>query len=110
MGPAWNGHAYIDGNGLPQAARYLNALWKYSDASIPTDLSAQLPPDISVAAGKSVTAQVVTDPQLRTQLKAWQLSAVVAVTVPSSMLGKYLTVILGHPTVASGDVMAWRVS
>ena len=24
MGPAWNGHAYTDGNGLPQAGRYLN--------------------------------------------------------------------------------------
>ena len=109
MGPAWNGHVYIDGDGLPQAGQYLNALWRYSDAAIPTDLSAQLPPDVSMAAGKSVSAQAVTDVQLRTQLTAWQLSAVVAVTVPSSMLGKYLTVILGHPTVVTGDIMAWRV-
>ena len=27
MGPAWDGRAYTDGNGLPQAGRYLNLLW-----------------------------------------------------------------------------------
>jgi hypothetical protein len=109
MGPAWNGHAYIDGDGTPQAGLYLNALWKYSDTKIPADLSAQLPPDSSISAGKFMPVQAVTDPQLRTQLTAWHLSAVVAVTVPSSLLGKYLTVILGHPAVVTGDVMAWRV-
>jgi hypothetical protein len=56
-----------------------------------------------------VPVKTVTDAQVRTQLVLWHLSAVVAVTVPSSPLGKYLTVILGHPTVVTGDVMAWRV-
>jgi hypothetical protein len=109
MGAAWNGQAYIDGNGTPQAGLYLNALWKYSDAKIPADLSAQLPPGASVSAGKFTPVQAVTDPQMLTQFAAWRLSAVVAVTVPSSLLGKYLTVILGHPAVVTGDVMAWRV-
>jgi len=27
MGPAWDGHAYIDGNGTPRAGLYLNAMW-----------------------------------------------------------------------------------
>ena len=27
IGPAWDGHAYIDGNGLPPTAVYLNQLW-----------------------------------------------------------------------------------
>jgi hypothetical protein len=38
MGPAWNGRAYTDGNGLPQAARYLNFLWTESEAALPASL------------------------------------------------------------------------
>jgi hypothetical protein len=100
MGPAWNGRVYIDGSGTPQAGQYLNALWRFSAASIPAGLSAQLPSNSSV--------QAVTDTQMRMQMIAWHLSAVVAVTVPGSLLGKYLTVILGRPTVVTSDVMAWR--
>ena len=114
MGPAWNGHVYIDGDGTPPPGLYLNALWSYSDASIPAALSAQLPPPSPSTSAASpvpvpVPVKTVTDAQVRTQLVLWHLSAVVAVTVPSSPLGKYLTVILGHPTVVTGDVMAWRV-
>jgi hypothetical protein len=109
MGPAWNGHAYIDGDGTPVPGLYLNALWKISDPSIPADLSAQLPPSASMSAGKSVPVEAVTDTQMRAQFAAWHLSAVLAVTVPRSLLGKYLTVILGHPAVVTGDVMAWRI-
>jgi hypothetical protein len=29
--------------------------------------------------------------------------------VPNSVLGRYLTVILGQPTLVTGDIMAWRV-
>jgi hypothetical protein len=108
MGPAWNGHAYIDGDGTPLPGLYLNALWKYSAASIPADLSAQLPPAASVSSGRYVPVQVVTDTQMRAQFGVWNLSAVIAITVPSSLLGRYLTVILGRPTVVTGDVMAWR--
>jgi hypothetical protein len=101
MGPAWNGQAYIDGDGTPAAGQYLNALWQLSDSSIPAALSAQLPP--------TAAAKAVTDAQLRTQLQAWQLSAVVAVTTMTSPLGKYLTVLLGRPTVATVDVLAWKL-
>jgi hypothetical protein len=109
MGPAWNGHAYIDGDGTPAAGLYLNELWTSSDSTIPAELSAQLPPSVSISAGKSVPEKVVTDAQMYAQLVAWHLSAVVAVTVPTSTLGEYLTVILGHPTLVTGDIMAWRV-
>jgi hypothetical protein len=34
---------------------------------------------------------------------------VVAVTKPGSELARYLTVILGSPSVVTGDVMAWRI-
>jgi hypothetical protein len=101
MGPAWNGHAYIDGNGTPPAGLYLNALWALSDGSIPAALSAQLPPNSAV--------KVVTDTQLRTQLQAWKLSAVVAVTTMSSQLGQYLTDLLGRPSAATADVLAWKL-
>jgi hypothetical protein len=109
MGPAWNGHAYIDGDGTPLTGLYLNALWRFSAPAIPADLSAQLPPSASVSSGRYVPVQVVTDTQMRAQLSTWDLSAVVAVTVPNSVLGRYLTVILGQPTLVTGDIMAWRV-
>ena len=101
MGPAWNGQAYIDGDGTPAAGQYLNALWQLSDSAIPAALSAQLPP--------TAAAKAVTDAQLRTQLQAWKLSAVVAVTTMTSPLGKYLTVLLGRPTAATVDVLAWKL-
>jgi hypothetical protein len=109
MGPAWNGRAYIDGDGTPLPGLYLNSLWKYSAPAIPAALSAQLPPDASVSSGRYVPVQVVTDTQMLAQFGAWNLSAVIAVTVPSTLLGRYLTVILGHPAVVTGDVMAWRI-
>jgi hypothetical protein len=34
---------------------------------------------------------------------------VVAVTTMTSPLGKYLTVLLGRPTVATVDVLAWKL-
>jgi len=102
MGPAWNGHAYIDGNGTPPAGLYLNALWQLSAGSIPAGLSAQLPPTVAVKA--------VTDTALRAQLRAWKLSAVVAVTTMTSPLGEYLTALLGRPSAATADVLAWKLS
>ena len=110
MGPAWNGHVYIDGDGTPQAALYLNSLWWLSGASIPAGLYAQLPPNAVVSpSGGFAAVKAVTNVQMDTQLKAWDLAAVVAITVPASPLGKYLTVILGQPAVVTGDMMAWRV-
>ena len=46
---------------------------------------------------------------MREQIRAWKVSAVVAVTAPGSRLGRYLTAILGSPAVATGDVTAWRI-
>jgi hypothetical protein len=109
MGPAWNGHAYIDGDGTPPAGLYLNALWTLSQSVIPASLSAQLPPDALVNAGKEVQAKPVIDTQMRAQLAAWHLTAVVAVTTPGSPLGLYLTAILGHPAERAGDVLTWHV-
>ena len=43
---------------------------------------------------------------MREQIKAWKVSAVVAVATPGSQLGRYLTAILGSPAVVTGDVMA----
>jgi hypothetical protein len=37
------------------------------------------------------------------------VTAVVAVAKPGSVLGRYLTVLLGRPAAAAGDVLAWRV-
>ena len=41
------------------------------------------------------------------QIAAWHVTAVVAVTLRNSILGKYLTNLLGPPSVVTGDVMAW---
>jgi hypothetical protein len=108
MGPAWNGRVYIDGDGTPVAGLYLNQLWALSTPSIPSDLSAQLPPSASVSSGRYVPVASVTDTAMLAQLDAWHPAAVVAVTTAGSPLGKYLTVLLGHPSVVSGDVIAWR--
>jgi hypothetical protein len=57
-----------------------------------------------------VPVKVVTDTKMREQIKAWRVSAVVAVTKLNSRLGRYLTVLLGPPAVVAGDVLAWRTS
>ena len=57
-----------------------------------------------------VPVKAVTDTKMREQIKAWRVSAVVAVAKPDSRLGRYLTVLLGPPAVVAGDVLAWRTS
>ena len=42
------------------------------------------------------------------QLRVWRVAAVVAVAQPNTVLGRYLTGLLGPPAVVAGDVMAWR--
>jgi hypothetical protein len=46
---------------------------------------------------------------MRAQLRSWKLSAVVADTSPSSVLGRYLTGLLGQPTTSDGQVLSWRL-
>jgi hypothetical protein len=49
----------------------------------------------------------VTPGQMLAQIAAWRVTAVVAVAARNSVLGDYLTGLLGPPTVAVGDVLAW---
>ena len=96
MGPDGQGHADTDGRGLPQAAWYLNFMWTESPGARPGPASAG---DIRVRA---------TSPgQMLAQIAAWRVAAVVAVAARNSVLGDYLTVLLGPPTVAVGGVLAW---
>jgi len=108
MGPAWNGRAYIDGNGTPAAGRYLNAIWTFSQAGLPKALAAGVPANAHPGAPGYVAVKAVTDKKMREQIRAWRVSAVVAVARPDSRLGRYLTALLGPPAVVTGDVLAWR--
>jgi hypothetical protein len=83
-GPAWNGQAYVDGNGVAATAQYLDGLW---------------------------TGQAVPAPsraQVQADLRTWRPAAVVAVTGRSSALGRYLEGWFGRPAVRAGTVVAWR--
>jgi hypothetical protein len=109
MGPAWNGRAYIDGDGTPPAGVYLNALWLVSGRGLPKALAAAVPPSAYPGSKGYIAVKAVTDAKMRAQLAAWRVSAVVAVTTADSVLGRYLTAILGAPAAASGDVLGWRI-
>ena len=85
VGPAWNGLAYIEGNGVAVTAQYLDALWSGGPA----------PPAPAPA-------------QVQADLRTWQPAAVVAVTSPDSRLGRYLEGLFGRPAIRSGTVLAWR--
>jgi hypothetical protein len=85
VGPAWNGQAYVEGNGVRATATYLDQLWSGGPAA-------------PVPAG----SQVLSD------MNAWRPAAVVAVTSPGSALGRYLQLILGPPSFRSGAILAWR--
>lgn len=102
MGPAWDGHVYVDGNGTPGPGLYLNSLWKQSAASLPADLTAQLTPNLWSSVKPVATADVLS------QLRTWQLSAVVAVTTPGSPLATYLRSLLGPPITTTATLQAWR--
>jgi hypothetical protein len=109
MGPAWDGRAYIDGNGTPQAGRYLNFLWAESGGGLPAWMGAGIPPSAYTRPGVLAPVKAVSLEQMRAQIAAWRVAAIVAVVRPNSVLGWYLTVVLGPPQVSAGDVLAWRV-
>jgi hypothetical protein len=109
MGPAWDGRAYIDGNGTPQAGRYLNFLWAESGGGLPAWMGAGIPPSAYTRPGTLAPVKVVSLEQMRAQIAAWRVAAIVAVVRQNSVLGWYLTVLLGPPQVSAGDVLAWRV-
>jgi hypothetical protein len=108
MGPAGNGHAYTDGSGLSQAGRYLNILWTESLAGLPAALSGGVPASANPLSASYVHITAVSNAKMRAQITAWHVTAVVAVAVRNSVLGDYLTSLLGPPAVVTGDVMAWR--
>ncbi len=110
MGPAWDGHVYIDGNGTPPAGLFLDQLWKASAPSLPAVLGAEAPANASpTSSGTYVPVKAPTAKQMKAQLKAWNPAAVVAVATPRSVLAQYLTTLLGRPAATSGDVIAWRI-
>jgi len=109
MGPAWDGRAYIDGNGTPQAGRYLNFLWAESGGGLPAWMGAGIPPSAYTRPGTLAPVKAVSLEQMRAQIAAWRVAAIVAVVRQNSVLGWYLTVLLGPPQVTAGDVLAWRV-
>jgi hypothetical protein len=108
MGPAASGHADTDGAGLPQAGRYLNILWSESGTGLPASLTGGVPASAHPASPSYVRIGAVSDQQMLAQIAAWHVSAVVAVTLRNSVLGRYLTRLLGAPSVVTGDIMAWR--
>jgi len=109
MGPAGNGQAYTDGSGLSQAGRYLNLLWADSGAGLPASLTGGVPASADPASPSYVRIDRVPDTRMRAQIAAWHVTAVVAVTVQNSVLGRYLTSLLGPPAVTVGDIVAWRL-
>jgi hypothetical protein len=119
MGPGPHGRAYIDGSGTPPAGMYLNAIWTVSQAALRGASAAGASAAGASVAGatpnprSNVTGHLpvksVTNTKMREQIRAWQVSAVVAVARPDTGLGRYLTAILGPPAVITGDVIAWRI-
>jgi hypothetical protein len=108
MGPGPHGRGYIDGTGTPPAGLYLNAMWIFSQEGLPRALAAGAPPDARPGVAGHVPVKSVTGTRMREQIRAWRVSAVVAVAKPGSRLGRYLTDLLGAPAVVTGDVTAWR--
>jgi hypothetical protein len=84
IGPAWNGQAYVEGNGVAATAQYLDWLWGGPSASVPSAS------------------------QVRADLDNWRPAAVVAVAPLDSALGRYLQRLFGRPSLEFGSVLAWR--
>jgi len=99
LGPTWAGPPATDGNGLSSEAQYLNQLWAQS-AHVNVAAVATLPDD-------GLYPDAV---QMRAQLAAWKPAAVVAVTSPRSAFARYLTGLLGRPSVTDGKVLGWRLT
>jgi hypothetical protein len=85
VGPAWNGLAYVEGNGVAVTAQYLDRIWSGGP--------------LAPAPARS---------QVQSDLDNWRPAAVVAVTRLDSPLGHYLVGLFGRPAIQSGSVLAWR--
>jgi hypothetical protein len=97
MGPGRDGQAATDGTGLPSGGLYLNRLWTQSAGGA------------AAAAARRAGWPATAGAQMRAQLAAWHPAAVVAVTGERSALGRFLTGLLGPPTVSTGGVLGWRL-
>jgi hypothetical protein len=85
-GPDQTGQTFIDGGGLPSLAYYLDDLWQGNAAS---------------AAPSPAEAHAT--------LAYWNPDAVVADASSLSVVGRYLTGLLGPPTLIVGGMTAWRL-
>jgi hypothetical protein len=97
MGPGRDGQAATDGTGLSPAGVYLDRLWEQSSGS-----------GAAAAAARRAGMPRQAGAQMREQILAWHPAAVVAVTGERTALGRYLTGVLGAPTVSVGEVLGWR--
>jgi hypothetical protein len=98
MGPTWSGQPATDGNGLSSEAEYLNQLWAQSSGA-----------NVGAVATLPAIGLYPDAVQMRAQLAGWKSAAVVAVTNPHSAFARYLTGLLGPPTVTAGGVLGWRL-
>ncbi|MHB1594376.1 MAG: hypothetical protein ACYCO9_18300 [Streptosporangiaceae bacterium] len=97
LGPAWNGQAYVDGNGARPTASYLDALWLAG----PNGRSA---PYAQVTRVARPAPSVV-----RADVAFWRPAAVVAEAGRGTALGRYLISLFGRPSAVNGSIMAWRL-
>jgi hypothetical protein len=110
IGPGAGGQAYINGAGIKPTAWYLDELW-----------AAGLPPGspyvgtakadflaTGTAHGPGALPGPLSQAQVSADMASWRPDAVVADAAPGSPLGRYLSRLLGPPTVRSGSVLGWR--
>jgi hypothetical protein len=102
IGPAWNGLAYVDGNGLTPTAAYLDELWAVGLR--PGSALGQ----VATEAGLTQPGAPPSSSQVKADFGTWRPAAIVAVTPRYSALADYLTSLFGDPTVTAGQVLAWR--
>lgn len=103
IGPAWNGVAYIDGNGTAPTAVYLNQLWVSGLRAGSPLAKAAARADLGAPAVQPAPEAVGSD------LTSWRPAAVVADTTEGSALARYLIRLFGRPSVTAGTTMAWRL-
>jgi hypothetical protein len=112
IGPGAGGQAYINGAGIKPTAWYLDELW-----------AAGLPPGspyvatakadylaTGTAHGPGALPRPLSQAQVGADMASWRPDAVVADAAPGSPLARYLSRLLGRPTVRSGSVLGWRVT
>jgi len=78
-------------------------MWAESHGGLPASVAASVNP----APAGHLRVRAVTPGQMLAQIATWRVTAVVAVAARNSALGGYLAGLLGPPTVAVGDVLAW---